>query len=319
MRRHRGFDVGDLVGQRLGEVLVAGLGDDDDVLQTDVDAILGYGQRRLDGEDHAGLQHVAFDVVVDVVHFHPDPVADAIGAALGAEERDEVASSLGDLRIGEGRGVDDGGHPGERGVVHLARRPARLQLRHQRAIAAQIDRVNLALPRREAAVGREHARDVRGVVGDVRGVVEEDEVAVLEHRLAAVVVRIVGVPAGRDEREVADALRPVLAEHVVGDGRQLAFALAGPGRLHRLEDAGRRDARRLANGLDLARALDQAQAIEDRIEILDPRLRRRALIRAMNVTSRDARPSQGSAADSRSCRFTAHGVNAPSDSPRCGV
>ena len=187
------------------------------------------------------------------------------------------ARRLGDLGIGEGGAVDDLAHLRERRVVDLARRPARLQLRHQRAVAAQVDRVDLALPRREAAVGREHAGDVRGVVGDVGRVVEQHEIAVLQHRLAAVIVRVVGVLPGGDEREVADALRPVLAEHVVGDGRQLALLLSGPRRLHRLEDPGRRDARRLADRLDLAPALHEAHAIEDRIEILDADLRRARL------------------------------------------
>jgi hypothetical protein len=76
----------------------------------------------------------------------------------------------------------------------------------------------------------------------------------------------------------AGAGRPArrLAEHG-RHGRQLALLLSGPRRLHRLEDAGGRDARRLADRLDLAPALHEAHAIEDRIEILDADLRRPGL------------------------------------------
>ena len=53
-----------------------------------------------------------------------------------------------------------------------------LDRRHQRLVELQVDAVHLALARRELAVGREHARDVRLVVLVVGRVVELDEIAV---------------------------------------------------------------------------------------------------------------------------------------------
>ena len=64
------------IGTNDRQVLVAGLGHQDDVFEPDVDAILGDRQRRLDGEHHAGHEHVAVRRV-DVVDFHADGVSEA--------------------------------------------------------------------------------------------------------------------------------------------------------------------------------------------------------------------------------------------------
>ena len=50
------FDLVELARQEVGEVLVAVLGDHDDVLVAEVDLLLGHAELRVDREDVAGLE-----------------------------------------------------------------------------------------------------------------------------------------------------------------------------------------------------------------------------------------------------------------------
>ena len=183
----------------------------------------------------------------------------------------------------------------DRVLDDVARRGVHLDRRHQRLVQLQVDRVELALARREPAVGREDARDVGLVVLVVGRVVELDEVAVLQRRRVLVVVRVVGVRAGGDEREVRRAVGAVLLEHELGVGLQLVLVHARPRVAHRFHDAEAGDARRLADDGDLPRALDGAQRVEDRIEILRaPTCGAAAFSFWTNCSSREMRPSHGS-------------------------
>ena len=87
-------------------------------------------------------------------------------------------------------------------------------------------------------------------------------------------MRVVGVFARRDQREVRRAERAELLEDELGVRLQLVFAHTRRGVAHRFHDAEAGNAGRLANHRNLARALHGAQGVEDRIEILDLRLRR---------------------------------------------
>ena len=136
-----------------------------------------------------------------------------------------------------------------------------------------------------------------GVVLEVGRVVVEHQVAVVERRLRRVIVRIVRVPAGGDQREVADALRVVLLVDVVGDRLELVLEHARLRRLHRLEDAERRQPRRLADQRDLARALDRAASRRAPDRGCAPSsCGACAFSFSMNAASRVGRPSHGSAA-----------------------
>ena len=73
------------------------------------------------------------------------------------------------------------------------------------------------------------------------------------------------------------AERAVLLEDELGVGLELVLVHAGARVAHRLHDAEAGDARRLADDVDLARALHRAQGVHDRIEILDLEVRRRGL------------------------------------------
>ena len=161
--------------------------------------------------------------------------------------------------------------------------------RHESLIELQIDRVELALPCGERAVGREHPRDVRLVVLVVGRVVELHQIAVGDFRGVLVVVRIDRVRAGRDEREVRRPVRAVLLEHVLRFRLQLVLEHPRLHMAHRLDNREPRDARRLADDGDFAGALRDAKRIEDRIEIPDGRLRRRGLqLCDERVLTRDA-------------------------------
>ena len=160
---------------------------------------------------------------------------------------------------------------------HLARRLVDGDRGQQRLIELQVDPVVFALPRREAAVDREDARHVGLVVLVVGRVVELHQLAVLQHLGAAVIVRVVAVPAGRHQREVGDAERAVLLEDVVGLRLQLVLAQAGTAGAHRGDDALAGDPGRFAQQRDLPRALHGPQRVDDRIEIADLQRRRRRL------------------------------------------
>ena len=136
---------------------------------------------------------------------------------------------------------------------------------------------------------------MRGIV--VGRVVEQDQVAVLRLGLRRVVVRVVAVLAGGDQREVRDALRVVDLEDVVADRFDLVLVHPRPGRAHGLHHSHTGDSRGFADQRDLARALDEAQRIDERIEILDSSDGAAARTLSMNRVSRDLPPSQGSASE----------------------
>ena len=133
------------------------------------------------------------------------------------------------------------------------------------------------------------------------------------------IVAVDRVRARRGERKVARALRVVAAEHPLGGRRQLVLELAGRRFAHRLHDPEPRDARHLAHERDLARALDEAHGVEDRVEVLDLDRRRRSFSFCVNAVSREGRPSQGSPLVARACAVASPPEPPPRTSARRGV
>ena len=126
--------------------------------------------------------------------------------------------------------------------------------------------------------------------------------------------------AGRDQREVRRPVGAALLEHELGVGLQLVFLHARPGVAHRLHDAEAGDPRRLADDRDLARALDRAQRVDDRIEIGDRRSCGAAAFSFWtNCSSRETRPSQGSAFVARHSAAGSEEDASPRTSGRNGV
>ena len=258
---HQLLDRVGLHRQEPREVLVAALGDQDHVLEPDVHALVGYCQRRLDGEDHPRQQHLARRL--HVVHFDADHVAQAVAGVVAVP----VHERLGRLAVRLARKAvrrDDAVHLDDGLADDVARRDARLDRGHQRLVHPQVDGVALLLVRREVPAGRKHPRDVRRVVAVVGRVVEEHQLARLQLGFPAVVVRVVRVLPRRRQREVREALRAALLEDVVGDGLEVVLPLPGPRAADGLGNRDTRQARRLAHQRDLARALDEAQVVEDR-------------------------------------------------------
>ena len=142
-----------------------------------------------------------------------------------------------------------------------------------RAVAAQVEAVQLALPGAEAAVHREHPGDVAHVVADVGREVHEQQLAVLHLPLARVVVRVPGVARARDQRVIRLALRAVAVVDELGHRVQLVLPDAGHGGAHGLLDAQACQARGPLDEGDLARALDEPQLVQRRREVLDAEAR----------------------------------------------
>ena len=126
----------------------------------------------------------------------------------------------------------------------------------------------LALPRRVLAVHRPDAADVARVVAVVGRVVHQHQVAVLQRRRVAEVVHVVDVVgAAGGDRAIALEARVVDEEDVVRRGVELVFGDARLGAAHRFHHAETGDLRRAAHHRDLARALDAAHLVEDRVQV----------------------------------------------------
>ena len=140
---------------------------------------------------------------------------------------------------------------------------------HQGLIKTEVDGVELTLARGELAVRGKHAGDIARVVFEIRRVIKLYEIARIQRARVLVVMRVPGVLAGGDQGEVGRTVGAVLFENVLGIGLEFVLAHAGAGVAHRLDDAEAGDAGCLAQDGDLARALDGAELVEDRVEIGD--------------------------------------------------
>src|SRR5467141_5160743 len=163
---HDLFDFNGVAGQAFAEQLVAGLGDEDVVLDADPEILFGDVDAGLDSDDHAGLQRRA--VLSGVVDIEADIMAEA-GNEIRAEGFAVEIFSVGvDVIVGEL--VD--------ALVALgAVIRARLQRSDGSILRTEDDVVDFALARRELPISRQRARDVGGVAGVLRPNVENHDVA----------------------------------------------------------------------------------------------------------------------------------------------
>src|SRR5207253_664664 len=126
-----------------------------------------------------------------------------------------------------------------------------------------------SLARRELAAGREDAGYVARIVLEVRSVVELHQVTGVQRARVLVVVRIPSVFPRRDQSKIGRAIRPVFLVDVLCVGLQFVLFHTRAGIAHGFDDAEPGDARSFADDGDLARTLDGAQLVQNRIQILD--------------------------------------------------
>ena len=155
------------------------------------------------------------------------------------------------------------------------RRRVHLDRRHQRLIEPQVDRVELALPRREACrwpetrasrptgstCSRARSRTARGR----RPSASPCSCGSASRRCSA---------RSRSARSTTARSAPHFLNTNSASACSSYSFMPGLRVAHRLHDAEPGDPRRLADDGDLARALDRAQRVEDRIEVRDLGLRR---------------------------------------------
>src|SRR5882762_6414858 len=263
---HDLFDFNGIAGEAFAEQLVAGLGDEDVVLDADPEILFGYVDAGLDGDEHAGLQRRA--VLSGVVDIEADMMAEAVNK-IRAEGLAVAIFSVGvDVIVGELVNA----------LVALgAVVRARLQRSDGRILRTEDDVVDFALARRKLAVGGQRARDVRGVAGVLRPNVEHHDVAVFDLARELVVVQRGGVWAGANNRGVT--LRFGAAPGVNFDHfrRHLIFVEPRAHQLHRFEVRIKGQVNRLFQEGDFAERLDLAHGADLRANIFQLGLRRSEL------------------------------------------
>src|SRR5215831_16603343 len=189
----------------------------------------------LDGEHHTGLEHARLPVdpvVADVVHVHAEPVPSAVHVELAIVVHGE--RFVDPARQGAQRDEPLGEHaPGR--LVHGLVPVARPRCGDPRELRTQDDLVDRALRGGEAAVDREGARDVSGVVAPLAAGVDQQEVALLHLPGVLAVVEDARVGARGDNRRIAVARRAVDAEYELERGLYLVLVEPGLGVAHRLD------------------------------------------------------------------------------------
>src|SRR5206468_1451441 len=150
---------------------------------------------RLERDHHAGLERPAEADVVDV---HPDRMAEAVV---------EVFAVIAGLLTTQRARVR--AHVCPRDAVQLPDRDARAHGVERRLLRTQHQIVDRLLPRREAAVDRERARHVGGVLAPFRRGIDQDQIAVLGAAAVDVVVQRRGVGAAAHDRGISDAVGAV--------------------------------------------------------------------------------------------------------------
>ncbi len=302
---HQRLDLARLHRHVARDQLAAVLGHDRVVLDADADVVerLGHAgsgadvEARFDGEDHAGAQDAAgavgdgfarqrvlalagvahlrrLHVAAAVVNIHPEPMAGAVhvereiralldhvlrGAVLALVEQAQVQQAL--RQHGHG------------GFVRVVEARARLRGGHGRMLAREHEVVHVALRPREAAVGREGARDVAGIAVQLAAGVDQHQFARAHGRSIGAVVQHAGIGTGSDDGVVRHRLRAVAAELVQQFGVEVVFAhvLAGAqharAALHGTDVGACADAGGPAHHVLLVRVLHQPHLVEQGAEV----------------------------------------------------
>src|ERR1700704_6496949 len=183
--RASGFDVGDGLRGRAGQIFVAGGGHQNIVLDphADVPEFLGHLVGRTDitaglaRETHPGLEPARFSVnpvQADIVHVKPEPMPGAMHIELlvcagfehtleGPRAQLEVDQALCEHALGH--------------LVIVVKHPARLDGVDARELRREHQLINRFLLAAEFSAYRKGARDVRRVTVDLAAGVDQEQVA----------------------------------------------------------------------------------------------------------------------------------------------
>src|SRR6266699_54785 len=222
--RHDLFNFIGIAGEAFAEQLVAGFGDEDVVFDAHAEILFGNVDTRFNGDDHAGLETCA--MFPGVVNVQADVMAEAVDE-IGPEGFAVKVFSVGIDVI-----VSNFLYALATLVAEIHARPERGE---GRVLRAEDDLVDLALARRELAVSRNSARNVRGVAGILRANVHDHDVAVFDSARELVVVQRGGVRAGANDGGVALRFRSAPGMGFNHFCRHLIFVEPRAHQLHRLE------------------------------------------------------------------------------------
>ena len=227
----RGLDVGNRLRRRRRQVLDAGRGDEDVVLDPDADVpeclrhVVGRPDVRagLDGEDHARreLLRCALHVVqAGIVHVHPQPMAGAVHVELleraGLQHFVERAPAQAEVDVA----LRKHAFRDLVVIVKVGARPHRLEAGLLRGEHEFVD--GLLRPG-EAAVDGEGARDVRGIALDSQPASIRMSSPILQLPVVVAVVQNAGIGSAGDDRRVRDRPRAAAQELVRELGLDLIF------------------------------------------------------------------------------------------------
>ena len=155
-------------------------------------------------------------------------------------------------------------HVCPRDAVQLPDRDARAHGVERRLLRAQHQIVDRLLPRREAAVDRERARHVGGVLAPFRRGIDQDQIAVLGAAAVDVVVQRRGVGAAAHDRGISDAVGAIAAEPVLEGRFDLVFVHSRARGTHRGDVPGDADVDGAPQPGDLVGVFHDAHRIDDR-------------------------------------------------------
>src|SRR5947207_8327397 len=260
---HDFFDFIGVAGEAFAEQLVAGFGYENIVFHAHAEILFRNVDAGLNSNDHTRLERGA--VVAGVVNVQADVVTEAV---------DEIRAEGFAVKIFSVR-VDVGvSNFLDALAVFVTEIHARLERGEGGVLRAQDDFVDFALARRELAVGRNGARNVRGIAGILRADVENDDVAVFDFARELVVVKRGGIRASADYRRVALRFRAAPGmdfDHFRGD---LVFVKCRAHQLHRFQVGVQGQVNRFFQEGEFAGRLDLAHRANLRANVLEFRLRR---------------------------------------------
>src|SRR6185437_8903681 len=180
-------------GKARGEELVAVLGDQHVVLDSNTQVFLGNVNARLDGYDHSRLQWtIAVAGIVDVE-------AEVMAYTVGVISPERAPFFVTSMRIDVVR------YDLLQAVLASVEHGARLHSGYCGTLRTENDIVNLALARRELSAGGQRARDIGGVTAIFTADVNYHHVAILNLVIQRTVVQHRGVEACAHDRRVSFA------------------------------------------------------------------------------------------------------------------
>src|SRR6266446_1282793 len=255
---HDFFDFNGIAREAFTQQLVAGFGDENVVFDAHAQIFFGNVNTRLNGDDHARLERGA--VVTGVVNVQADVMAKAVDEIGPEGFAVEIFSMRVDVVVCNFLDTL---------ATFVAEIHARLEGGEGRVLRAENDFVDLALPRRELAVGGNGARDVRGITGVLRANVHDHDVAVFYFARELVVMERSGVRAGANNRGVALRFRAAPGLNFDHFRRNLIFIKSRVCQLHRFQVGVQCHVNRFFQEGDFAGRLDLAHRANLRANVLE--------------------------------------------------